>query len=306
MKTTFVSRALSRGLTAAMGLLALTTTGFAASGPEVTVAQGTLQGIAKEGLVEFNGVRYAQPPTGDLRWTPPVPLTAATGLVDASKPGAGCAQGKSPWGTPSTAEDCLFLNITAPGTGNDMGFWQNKPVMVFFHGGGFTGGSGDVYNAEALAKENDVIVVTVNYRLGALGFFAHPALDAEDHVVANYGLLDQQQSLKWVQQNIASFGGNPNNITVFGESAGAIAIYAHLVSPMANGLFQKAIIESGAPADETLATAETQGDALATKVGCPTDASAAAAACLRAVPADKLVAADATPIAAIIDGKLPL
>ncbi len=131
--------------------------------------------------------------------------------------------------------------------------------MVFFHGGGFTGGSGDVYDADALARENNVIVVTVNYRLGALGFFAHPALDAEDHVIANYGLLDQQQSLRWVRDNIAAFGGNPDNVTIFGESAGAIAVYTHIVSPMAAGLFQKAIIESGATADETLQTAEDQG-----------------------------------------------
>jgi para-nitrobenzyl esterase len=277
---------------------------FAADAPQVNIGPETLVGTSSAGLAKFMGVRYAQAPTGDLRWKPPVPAAAASGTVDATKPGAGCPQGKSPWGTPSSSEDCLFLNVTVPTDSTGMKFWQRKPVMVFFHGGGFTGGSGDVYNADDLAKENDVIVVTVNYRLGALGFFAHPALDAEDHVVANYGLLDQQQSLRWVRDNIAAFGGNPDNVTVFGESAGAIGIYAHIVSPMAAGLFQKAIIESGAPADETLQTAEDQGKTLAQKVNCPTDASPAAADCLRKAPVDALVAAEATPIAIIIDGKL--
>lgn len=293
----------------ALGLAFAAVAGFAATesayaAPEVTIAQGTLAGTEGDGLVKFMGVRYAQPPVGDKRWLPPEPVPAATGPVDAMKAGAGCAQGPSPWGTPSTAEDCLFLNVTVPGAANAMGFWQNRPVLVWFHGGGFTGGSGDVYDAGAMALENDVIVVTVNYRLGALGFMAHPALDAEDHPFANYGLMDQQQALRWVQSNIAAFGGNPNNVTVFGESAGAIAIYTHLVSPMASGLFQKAIIESGAPADEPLDVAEGRGNALAEKVGCPGDATPEAAACLRAVPVDKLVAAQALPIATIIDGTL--
>lgn len=277
---------------------------YSAAAPQVDNGQEILVGTSAPGLAKFMGIRYAQAPTGDLRWKPPVPAIVASGTVDATKPGAGCPQGKSPWGTPSSNEDCLFLNVTVPTDGKGMKFWQRKPVMVFFHGGGFTGGSGDVYDADALAKENDVIVVTVNYRLGALGFLAHPALDAEDHVVANYGLLDQQQSLRWVRDNIAPFGGNPNNVTIFGESAGAIGIYTHIVSPMAAGLFQKAIIESGAPADEALQAAEDQGKTLAQKVGCPADASPTAAACLRKAPVDALVSAEATPIATIIDGKL--
>ena len=274
----------------------------AAEAPQVTLAQGKLTGIADGSVARYLGVRYGQAPVGDLRWKPPVPVAPAAASADATKPGAACAQGPSPWGSPSTSEDCLFLNITVPA--GPAGFWQRKPVMVFFHGGGFTGGAGAVYDPAALVAENDVIVVTVNYRLGALGFLAHPALDAEDHVVANYGLLDQQESLRWVRDNIAPFGGDPSNVTVFGKSAGAIAIDTHLASPLAAGLFQRAIVESGAPADETLSVAEDQGTALAAKVGCPADASPAAAACLRKVPADKLVAAQATPIATIIDGKL--
>ncbi|TCR74814.1 carboxylesterase family protein [Rhizobium sp. BK376] len=287
----------------AMAVLSATSV-FAVDAPQANVGRETLVGTSSPGLAKFMGIRYAQAPIGDLRWKPPAPAPAASGTVDATKPGSGCPQGKSPWGVPSSNEDCLFLNVTVPADGSGMQFWQRKPVMVFFYGGGFTGGSGDLYNADDLARENDVVVVTVNYRLGALGFFAHPALDAEDHAVANYGLLDQQQSLRWVRDNIASFGGNPDNVTIFGESAGAIAIYAHIVSPMAAGLFQKAIIESGAPADQTLQTAEDQGKTLAQKVGCPVDAGAEAAACLRKVPVDALVSAQATPIATIIDGKL--
>lgn len=289
---------------------AVTLTLFAASttsasdAPQVKLGQEALVGTSSPGLSKFMGIRYAQAPTGDLRWKPPVPAAATTGTVDTTKPGPGCPQGKSPWGMPSSNEDCLFLNVTVPNDGTGTKFWQRKPVMVFFHGGGFTGGSGDVYNADKLASESGVIVVTVNYRLGALGFFAHPALDAEDHAVGNYGLLDQLQSLRWVRDNIAAFGGDPNNVTIFGESAGAIGIYAHLVSPMAAGLFQKAIIESGATADETLQTAEDQGKTLAEKVGCPAEANSEAADCLRKAPVGKLVSAEATPIAVIIDGKL--
>lgn len=299
-------RALRRSLAAILTTTAMAVTGgaFAQSGPEITIPQGTLQGIEKDGLTLFQGVRYAQSPAGDKRWTPPVPVANFAGFVDATKPGPGCAQGPSPWGTPSTEEDCLFLNITVPGSVTDMGFWQNKPVLVFLHGGGFTGGSGDVYDAEALAGENDVIVVTINYRLGALGMFAHPAIDGENHLIANYGMLDQQQALRWVKANIASFGGNPQNVTLFGESAGSIAIYAHLVSPTSNDLFQKVIIQSGAPSHISLKTAEANGAALAEKIGCPKDASADAAACLRAAPVDALIANQAIPLGIIEDGEI--
>ena len=285
-------------------LLACGVVSPAEAAPEITLPQGTLQGVAGDGYVEFKGVRYAEPPVGERRWMPPSPVANFAGPVDATAAGAGCAQGPSPWGSPSAAEDCLFLNITAPGAANAMGFWQNKPVMVWFHGGGFTGGSGDVYDARALATENEVIVVTVNYRLGALGNFAHPALDAEDHLAANYGLMDQQEALRWVRANIAAFGGNPTNVTVFGESAGAIAIYTHLVSPLAAGLFQRAIIQSGAPADITLAKAEEIGIGVAEKLGCSADPTPEAAACLRGLPVDKLLANQVTPIATYIDGRL--
>ncbi|MEF2071054.1 carboxylesterase/lipase family protein [Consotaella aegiceratis] len=272
--------------------------------PRVTLDQGVLVGQSRDGAQEFLGVRYGEPPVGNLRWKPPVPVHAGSATADATHPGKGCAQGPSPFGTASNAEDCLFLNVVVPDGDRHKPSSKGKPVMVWFHGGGLTNGSGDVYDAEALARENDVIVVTVNYRLGALGFFAHPALDRGQDPVANYGFMDQQQALRWVKGNIAAFGGDPRNVTIAGESAGGLAVYTHLVSPLAIGLFQRAIIESGVPADEPLAKAEEEGEALATKVGCPSDASAEAAKCLRAVPVGKLLAAQETSSAAIIDGKL--
>ncbi len=291
-------------LSAALLTIGLGSVPLQAADARVTIGRTVVTGLSSGGIARFLGLRYGQAPVGDLRWKPTVPAAVEGLAIDATRAGAACPQGKSPWGFPSSNEDCLFLNVTVRAEGAPATFWQRKPVMVFFHGGGFTGGAGNLYDAGDLVRENDVVVVTVNYRLGALGFLAHPALDAEDHLAANYGLMDQQQSLRWVRDNIAAFGGDPDNVTVFGESAGAIAIYTHIVSPMAVGLFQKAIIESGAPADETLETAEKQGQTLAQKLSCPTDASAAAAECLRKLPADALVAAQATPIATIIDGSL--
>src|SRR3569833_2418500 len=127
--------------TAALGLLVQA--GYAAEAPQITIAQGRLTGSAADGLKHFMGIRYAEAPVGDLRWKPPVPVAAGTAVVDATKPGAGCAQGRSPWGTPSSAEDCLFLNVTIPGKAADTGCWQKQPVMVFFHGGGCTCCAGD-------------------------------------------------------------------------------------------------------------------------------------------------------------------
>ncbi len=173
------------------------------------------------------------------------PGTTETGC---NSVGNNCAQGTSPWGTPSSSEDCLFLNIYVPVTTAGSQLWERKlPVMVWIHGGGFTGGNGAAYDPTGLVEEGNVIVVTIDYRLSALGLFAHPALDSEHHLLANYALMDQQLALKWLKRNIPGLGGDPDNITIFGESAGGISIYAHLVSPLASGLFQKAIIESGLP-----------------------------------------------------------
>ncbi|HTW72780.1 MAG TPA: carboxylesterase family protein [Acetobacteraceae bacterium] len=183
--------------------------------------------------------------------------------------------------------------------------WERKlPVMVWIHGGGFTAGDGAAYDPTGLVQEGNVIVVTINYRLGALGLFAHPALDAENHLVANYALMDQQLALKWLAHNIPGFGGDPHNITIFGESAGGISIYAHLVSQLASGLFQKAIIESGAPDYITLEQSEADGVTLASKVGCSQGTQQQIAACLRAVPVSQLLTNQATETGAIVDGTL--
>jgi para-nitrobenzyl esterase len=276
-----------------------------ATTPTVTVEQGVLSGVDAGSVDEFLGVRYAQPPVGDLRWRPPRPVSPGEQQLDATQFGSSCPQGKSPWGTPSTSEDCLFLNIYVPTATGGSPLWERKlPVMMWIYGGGFTGGDGAAYDPTGLVQEGNVIVVTINYRLGALGLFAHPALDAEHHLLANYALMDQQLALKWLKRNISGFGGDPDNITIFGESAGGISIYAHLVSPLASGLFQKAIIESGAPDYITLQQAEADGVTLAGKVGCTQGTQEQIAACLRAVPVSELLSNQATETGAIIDGKL--
>jgi para-nitrobenzyl esterase len=284
--------------------LGLGTPAFAGT-PTVTVEQGVLSGVEVGSVDEFLGVRYAKPPVGDLRWRPPQPVSPGQQQLDASQFGNNCAQGNSPWGTPSSSEDCLFLNIYVPTATGGSQLWQRKlPVMVWIHGGGFTAGDGAAYDPTGLVQEGNVIVVTINYRLGALGLFAHPALDAENHLLANYALMDQQLALKWLKRNIPGFGGDPDNITIFGESAGGISIYAHLVSPLASGLFQKAIIESGAPDYITLQQSETDGVTLAGKVGCDQGTQQQIAACLRAVPVSELLTNQATETGAIIDGTL--
>jgi para-nitrobenzyl esterase len=277
---------------------------FAAT-PTVTVEQGVLSGVTVGSVNEFLGVRYATPPVGDLRWRPPQPVSSGHQQLSATQFGNNCAQGNSPWGTPSTSEDCLFLNIYTPTATGESQLWERKlPVMVWIHGGGFTAGDGAAYDPTGLVQEGNVIVVTINYRLGALGLFAHPALDAENHLLANYALMDQQLALKWLKRNIPGFGGDPDNITIFGESAGGISIYAHLVSKLAQGLFQKAIIESGAPDYITLQQSESDGVTLAGKVGCGQGSEQQIAACLRAVPVSELLTNQATETGAIIDGTL--
>jgi para-nitrobenzyl esterase len=276
-----------------------------AAGTTVTVEQGTLSGTETDGVDAFLGVRYAMPPVGDLRWRPPQPVSPGQQQLDATRFGNDCAQGTSPWGKPSSSEDCLFLNVYVPAqAGASQLSDQKLPVMVWIHGGGFTAGNGGAYDPTSLVKDGNVIVVTINYRLGALGLFAHPALDAEQHLLANYALMDQQLALKWLRRNIPEFGGDPGRITIFGESAGGISIYGHLVSPLASGLFQRAIIESGAPDYITLQQSEADGVTLAAKVGCDQGSQQQVAACLRAVPVSQLLANQATETGAIIDGTM--
>lgn len=187
-------------------------------------------------------------------------------------------------------EDCLFLNVYTPQRYIDHGPHNRHPVMVWIHGGALFEGESDDYDPTKLVGDGDVIVVTINYRLGVLGFLTHPALTAEspDGASGNYGLMDQQFALQWVQRNIDQFGGDPDNVTIFGESAGGLSVHANLASPTAEGLFQRAIVESGAYAltQPTLVAAEADGTAFASLVGC----SSQTAACLRALPVTTILA----------------
>jgi len=291
----------------ALFILCFGTLGSAAT-PTATVQQGTLTGVDMGGVAVFRGVRYAMPPVGNLRWRPPQPVPRGQQQVDATQFGSDCPQGTSPWGKPSTTEDCLFLNVYVPGGTDGFSDRAGKlPVMIWLHGGGFSFGNGAAYDSTPLAKGGNVIVVTINYRLGALGLFAHPALDSENHLLANYALMDQQLAFKWVKHNIAAFGGDPDNVTIFGESAGGDAVIAHLASPLAARLFQKAIIHSGGTHYISLHDSEAVGVTLAGKVGCAPENTSDVAACLRALPVSDLIANEATPIAAIVEGTmLPL
>jgi para-nitrobenzyl esterase len=224
----------------------------------VRVDGGELQGGVDDGVVSFKGIPYAAPPVGELRWRPPQPAARWTGVRDATAFGADCMQGRV--GPPPTAgapapgaasEDCLFLNVWRPADPNA----RRLPVMVWIHGGGFVGGSGALRGAGgAPFAKHGVVLVTINYRLGRFGFFAFPALSRErpDELKGNYAYMDQIAALQWVQRNIAAFGGDPKNVTIFGFSAGGVSVHSLLASPMARGLFHKAIAQSAGSRDSVL------------------------------------------------------
>ncbi len=278
---------------------------MAQSGPLANTEDGLFRGVATTSMNEFLGIRYAQAPVGDLRWKAPRRAKHVDGIQDAIQFASHCPQPASPFGLPSATEDCLFLNVFTPvrhsssGHDGDGDHGRRLPVMFWMHGGALVVGESDDYNPQRLVEQG-VVVVTINYRLGALGFLAHPALSAEaadpdndndvDHAPAsgNYGIMDQQLALRWVKRNIAAFGGDPHNVTVFGESAGGLSTFSNLVSPRAKGLFERAIVESGAYrlTLPSLATAESQGTAFATAEGC-TDQTAA---CLRALTVAQVLA----------------
>ena len=259
--------------------------------PVVETTGGLLLGKSAQGVDEFLGVPYAAPPVGSLRWKPPQPAPGWSGVREATTYGPNCAQPKSGFGTASTSENCLYLNVFTPARASHAS--ASLPVMVWIHGGAFTYGESNNYNPSALVRAG-AVVVTVNYRLGAFGFLADSALAGHGGSAGNYGLMDQQAALRWVQRNIARFGGNRHNVTLWGESAGGLSVLSQIASPGATGLFAKAIVESGAYDlnPESRTAAETTGAAFAAKVGCAQDTSAQAAACLRGVPAAKLVAAE--------------
>jgi para-nitrobenzyl esterase len=237
---------------------------------------------------EFLGIPYAAPPVGALRWRPPQPAAPWTGIRDATAFAPHCSQPPSGFGVASTSENCLYLNVYTPAGART----RDLPVMVWIHGGAFIAGESNDYNPDALVRHG-VIVVTINYRLGALGFLAESALASHPGGSSgNYGLMDQQAALRWVQANIRQFGGDPRNVTLSGESAGGLSVLSQLVSPGARGLFSRAIVESGTYdlIQAPLATAETAGQAFAAKVGCTSQTTASqTAACLRALPVSTIV-----------------
>lgn len=224
------------------------------SGPEVKTASGIIRGIIEGEVSIFKGIPYAAPPVGEFRWRPPQAVTPWQGIRDAKEYGPNCAQGG--WGAaPGTiqqgsSEDCLYLNLWKP---VDAKSGAKLPVMVWIHGGGFTGGSGSDISGNQFAQQG-IILITFNYRLGRLGFFAFPALSEEhpNEPKGNYGFMDQIAALKWVKQNIEAFGGDPNNITIFGFSAGGVSVHSLLTIPAAKGLFHKAIGESSGGRDGVL------------------------------------------------------
>ncbi|CAJ1508371.1 carboxylesterase/lipase family protein [[Mycobacterium] burgundiense] len=244
----------------------------------VDTTAGTVRGQVAPGYQVFEGIPYAAAPVGALRWAPPQPPARWEQMRDASSPGPRCVQDVAldPGSNQDYSEDCLSLNVWSPEGAS------GRPVMVWIHGGGFANGSGDQYDAKWLVTEGDIVVVTLNYRLGALGFLAHPAVGD-----GNYGLADQQAALRWVRDNIARFGGDPGQVTIAGESAGAVSVCDHLVAPGSAGLFRAAIIQSGpCQRQPWLPAARAASLDYARSVGCPEPATAAR--CLRALPAAEL------------------
>jgi para-nitrobenzyl esterase len=257
------------------------------SNNEVVTAKGAITGVSGSGnSASFKGIPYADAPVGENRFSAPVSVPAWDEALQASEFGSDCPQVGGALGSASVDEDCLFLNVYTPNIDGD------HPVMVWFHGGAFIFGSGGGnYQADKIIGE-DVVLVTLNYRLGALGFLAHSELtSAMGAGSGNFGLMDQQLALQWVQDNIELFGGNPENVTVFGESAGAHSVLSQMASANASGLFHKAILQSGGYGQDqrTLSQAEALGETLSQSAGC--DVEGSKLDCLRALSVQDILAA---------------
>ncbi|OAQ66038.1 alpha/beta-hydrolase [Pochonia chlamydosporia 170] len=237
----------------------------------VYTSDGPVRGVTSDGMRKWLGIPYAAPPVGQLRWMPPVPPEPWAKPHEATNFGPICAQeeGSFPgFGHNSLSEDCLYLNVFAPESKHE----ALLPVMVWLHGGGLFQGASNDYNPQALVQHGNVIVVSLNYRVNLFGFFSHPSINNEGHEHGNYGFMDQQAALEWIKHNIDKFGGDANNVTIFGESAGAISVSAHLTSPGSKGLFHKAIIQSGGSPitfpHRSVTSFEQIGVALAKEAGC--------------------------------------
>ena len=279
----------------------------------VEVRGGRVRGVERDGIWSFSGVPYAATPAGERRWRPPAPPVPWAGIRDCDRFGPVAPQamgfmdqalsgGGEP---PESDEDCLNLNVWTPGLDG-----VRRPVMVWVHGGSFMTGTGSsgLYRGGQLARTEDVVVVTINYRLGLLGFLAHPALDEPGQTwldgrewtgSGNWGLADQVAALVWVRDHIAEFGGDPGNVTLFGESAGGMSVSALLAAPAAAGLFHRAVVESGPPYTCTLEVATERAERLAAHLGLP-----CTRASLVGVPAEQLVAAGTDYVEAGADAGL--
>src|SRR5262245_20876663 len=290
-------------------MLAITLTAGALAQDRVKIANGALEGISDKssGVRSFKGIPFGDPPIGDFRWKPPQLVKNWQGVRKADKFGPRCMQrpifGDMNFRSNGMSEDCLYLNVWTPAKSGN----EKLPVLVYFFGGGFMAGDGSEprYDGESMARKG-IVALTVNYRLGAFGFFAHPELTKESphHASGNYALLDQTAALQWVQKNIAAFGGDPKKVTIAGESAGSIAVSAQMASPLAKGLFAGAIGESGsilaAMAPVPLAEMEEKGTKFASAL------AAMDLAALRAAPAARILQGTGKPDTArfgpVIDG----
>ena len=300
------------GLAGFLAMMAIVTYAGAAE-PVVMTESGQLQGVS-EGkgapLQIFRGIPFAAPPVGDLRWAEPQPVVPWTGVRDATAFGSRCMQqplySDMMFRSPGVSEDCLYLNVWTPAR-LDPAAKARLPVLVYIYGGGFMAGDSSEkrYDGAAMAKHG-IVVVTLNYRLGVFGFFSHPELTkaSPHHTSGNYGLLDQVAALQWVRRNIAAFGGDPDHITIGGESAGSMSVSALMASPLSRDAIAGAIGESGALMQKWLPGQQTDYEqkdvAFAQAIGAPTLAE------LRAMPADKLLAAQGSAenvrFASVIDG----
>ncbi len=283
----------------ASAVLAINSGAFAAvPGETVKVDTGAIQGKADADTIVYHAIPYAAPPVGPLRWKPPQPPKAWSGVRDATKTLTPCAQTGGEVEGGSTNEDCLYLDVTVPRAKNAAG---PKPVMVWLHGGGLSTGTINTYDMRRMAVQGDVILVAIESRLNIFGYFAYPGIKGS----GGFGFLDEQAGLKWVKRNIAKFGGDPNNVTLFGESGGAVRTCAHITAPGSAGLFNKVILQSGncaiswprggvelpyASFFQPVAEMQARGADLAEKLGCKGPrGSAEVLACLRELPAEKLL-----------------